>query len=428
MIEKQFKKYFVYLIIVLLVLSFLMGLIIGQRKTVANFEKKELIENSRSNDNPLFGILGIKNDEKNLKDEGIDFDLFWEVWNSIKEDHLNKKNISDKQLFYGSLKGMVASIEDPYSIFLEPEKAKEFYQDLRGDFEGIGAELGIKKNILTVIAPLSDSPSEKAGIKAGDQIYKIDNFNAANIFLEDAVSKIRGKAGTKVILTIKRNDSLEFKEIAIIRANIHIESVEWKPVENNKEIIYLKIRQFNENIKSEFREAIDEILSQEIKPKGIILDLRNNPGGFLDASVEIANYWLPRDTLVVKEKFDGQEKEYKTLNNAILDKFQTIVLINQGSASASEILTGALQDYKKATILGEKTFGKGCVQKVEELKGGSMLKLTIADWLTPLNRKINDKGIDPDIKIEMTPKDYEQEKDPQMKKAIELINQEQENN
>ncbi|MBI4652836.1 S41 family peptidase [Candidatus Kuenenbacteria bacterium] len=421
MIEKQFKKYLIYPIIILVIFSFLIGLIVGQQKATDDFRKKESIERSKNNGNLLFGILGIKNDEKSLKDEGVDFDLFWEVWNSIKKDYLNKKNISDKQLFYGSLKGMVASLEDPYSVFLEPEKAKEFYQDLQGDFEGIGAELGIKKNILTVIAPLSDYPAEKAGIKAGDQIYKIDNLDTTNMILEEAVNKIRGKNGTQVVLTIKRNDFLEFKEITITRAKIHIQSVKLEPIENHKEIAYLKIRQFNENIKSEFREAINKILSQEEKPKGIIIDLRNNPGGLLDASVDIANYWLPRDIVVVKEKFDGQEKEYKTLDNPILDKFQTIILINQGSASASEIFAGALQDYKKATIVGERTFGKGCVQKVEDLRGGSMLKLTIADWLTPLGRRINDKGIDPDIKIEMTPKDYEQDKDPQMEKAIELI-------
>lgn len=208
---------------------------------------------------------------------------------------------------------MVDSLEDPYSVFLDPETAKEFYDDLKGDFEGIGAELGIRKNILTIIAPLADSPAEKAGIKAGDQIYKIDDLEAANISLESAVTKIRGKAGTQVILTIKRNNSLEFKKITIIRGKIHIESVSWKPVENNKEIVYLKIRQFNENIKSEFREAINEILSQEKKPKAIILDLRNNPGGFLDASVEIASYWLPSNTVVVKEKSDGEEKNIKQI-------------------------------------------------------------------------------------------------------------------
>ncbi len=424
MIEKQFKKYLVYPIIILVIFSFLIGLIVGQQKATDDFRKKESIERDKNNKNgnSLFRILGVKNEGKNLKDEGIDFDLFWEVWNSIKKDYLNKKNISDKQLFYGSLKGMVASLEDPYSTFLEPEMAKEFYQDLRGDFEGIGAELGIKKNILTVIAPLSDYPAEKAGIKSGDQIYKIDNLDTTNITLEEAITKIRGKVGTQVVLTIKRNAFLEFKEITITRAKIHIQSVKLEPIEKHKEIAYLKIRQFNDNIKSEFREAINKILSQEEKPKGIIIDLRNNPGGLLDASVDIANYWLPRDTVVVKEKFDGREKEYKTVDNPILDKFQTVILTNQGSASASEIFAGALQDYKKVIIVGEKTFGKGCVQKVEDLKGGSMLKLTIADWLTPLGRRINDKGIDPDIKIEMTPNDYEQDKDPQMEKAIELIN------
>ncbi len=418
--QSFFKKSFFCLAIFLFVFSFFLGLIIGQTKAIANFEKKESIK-LINNGNPVLGILGIKDSKKNQVDDKIDFDLFWEVWNTIKKEHLNKKNISDKQLFYGSLKGMVDSLDDPYSIFLEPEKAKEFYQDLQGDFEGIGAELGMKKSILTVIAPLADSPAEKAGIKAGDQIYKIDKFETTNMFLEDAVSKIRGKAGTQVILTIKKNNSLEFKEIAIVRAKIHIKSVEWKKIKNHEEIIYLQIRQFNEDVKSEFREAINEILSQEKKPKAIVLDLRNNPGGFLDASVEIANYWLPRNTVVVKEKNDEEKKEYKTIDNPILDIFQTIILINQGSASASEILTGALQDYKKATTVGEKTFGKGCVQKVEDLKGGSMLKLTVADWITPLDRRINDKGIDPDIKIEMTPKDYEQGKDPQLEKAIELI-------
>ncbi|MEK7166803.1 MAG: S41 family peptidase [Patescibacteria group bacterium] len=423
MIEKQFKKYFVYLVFVLLIFSFLIGLIIGQKKAVIDFEKKQSDSYLNNGGNAIFGILGIKNDEKSLKDEGVDFDLFWEVWNSIKKDYLNKKDISDKQLFYGSLKGMVASLEDPYSVFLDPEKTKEFQQDLRGDFEGIGAELGIKKNIITVIAPLSGFPAEKAGIKAGDQIYKIDNLDTIDMTLGDAVTKIRGATGTKVILTIKRNDSLEFKEIEIIRAKIHMKSAEWKPIENNQEIIYLKIRQFNENVEKEFQQTIDDMLSKTKDPKGIILDLRNNPGGLLDAAINIANYWLSHDTVVVKEKFDGQEKEYKTTNDPILDKFQTIVLINQGSASASEILVGALQDHKKAIALGEKTFGKGCVQKIENLSGGSMLKLTIADWLTPLGRIINNKGIEPDIKLEMTSKDYETEKDPQLEKAIELMKQ-----
>ena len=423
MIEKQFKKYFVYLVFVLLIFSFLIGLIIGQKKAAIDFEKKQSDSYLNNGGNAIFGILGIKNDEKSLKDEGVDFDLFWEVWNSIKKDYLNKKDISDKQLFYGSLKGMVASLEDPYSVFLDPEKTKEFQQDLRGDFEGIGAELGIKKNIITVIAPLSGFPAEKAGIKAGDQIYKIDNLDTIDMTLGDAVTKIRGATGTKVILTIKRNDSLEFKEIEIIRAKIHMKSAEWKPIENNQEIIYLKIRQFNENVEKEFQQTIDDMLSKTKDPKGIILDLRNNPGGLLDAAINIANYWLSHDTVVVKEKFDGQEKEYKTTNDPILDKFQTIVLINQGSASASEILVGALQDHKKAIALGEKTFGKGCVQKIENLSGGSMLKLTIADWLTPLGRIINNKGIEPDIKLEMTSKDYETEKDPQLEKAIELMKQ-----
>ncbi|MEK9129933.1 MAG: S41 family peptidase [Patescibacteria group bacterium] len=411
-----FKKFFFLILVFLIFLSFFVGVRVGKRSAPIDFGKVELTDNKNSNIVPE-----VKDDKKSQVDENIDFDLFWQVWNSIKKDYIGREKVTDKQLFYGSLKGMVDSLNDPYSVFLDPENAKEFYDDLQGDFEGIGAELAIRNNILTVIAPLANSPAEKAGIKSGDQIYRIDKLDAINLSLENAVTKIRGKGGTKVILTIKRNNVSELKEVAIIRSKIHIGSVEWKLIENDKEIIHLTIRQFNDDIKSEFREAIDKILSQEKRPKAIILDLRNNPGGFLDASVEIASYWLPSNTVVVKEKFDGQEKEYKTENNSVLDKIQTIILINQGSASASEILTGALQDYKKATTVGEKTFGKGCVQKVEDLSGGSMLKLTVADWLTPLGRIINDKGIDPDIKIEMTQSDYEQDKDPQLQKAIELI-------
>ena len=346
----------------------------------------------------------------------IDFRLFWDVWSRVRSDYIDK-NTPDTKLFYGALAGIVSALDDPYSVFLTPESSERFHESLAGSFQGIGAEIGIKKNQLLIIAPLPETPAEKAGLRAGDKILAIDKKNTAGMSLEDAVTRIRGKKGSTVVLTTYRDGDDKEKDVSIVRDAIEIKSVTWKIIDST-DIGYIKVSNFNEDTESRFADAVKFMLSKRVK--GLILDLRNNPGGFLDTSIEMAGYWVDGQTVVI-EKYDHEEKEFKARVRARLQGMPTVVLVNEGSASASEIVSGALQDYGAATLVGKKTFGKGSVQDVKPLPDGSSIKLTIAKWLTPKRRSINGEGIKPDIEIEMKKEDYEGNKDPQLEKAKEIL-------
>lgn len=399
--EKKTKKKF----IIFLVISFLIGLIIG-RFFLLPFKEKEIsLENF---------IEKVK-----TKNEEIDYNLFLDVLEILKTKYI-KQPISEKDLFYGALQGFVAGLKDPYSVFLDPESAQKFKTELTGTFEGIGAEIGQKNGRIVIIAPLENTPAERAGLMAGDEIYAINDEDTLGMSVDEAVNKIRGKKGTEVRLLIWRKKWEKTKEFKIIRDVIRVKTVRWEMKENN--IAYLRISYFNDKTVNEFDRAVREILIRS--PKGIILDLRNNPGGYLFAATEIAGAWVG-DKVVVFEKFrSGQEIEHRPIKKEKLSNFKTVILVNKGSASGSEILAAALQDYGKAKILGEKTFGKGSVQEIVDLKDGSMVKITTALWLTPKKREIEGKGIEPDIKVEITDKDIEEGKDPQLEKAIEIIKSE----
>lgn len=349
-------------------------------------------------------------------DKDVNFDLFWQVWSTVKNEYV-EKNISDKDLFYGALEGMVASLKDPYSVFLKPEISKEFSDELSGEFEGIGAEIGLKKDRLTVISPLPGTPAEKSGLRSGDKIYAINGEDTSGMFLDAAVNKIRGKKGTEVTLTVMRNNSKEPKEIKIIRDAIKYDSVRWEMEDNG--MAYIKVLHYNTDTEGKFSQAVNEVLKKN--PKGIILDLRGNPGGFLDAAVKMASAWVEEGIIVTEKYSDNDKKEHNAVGKARLGDIKTAVLINGGSASGSEIVAGALKDHGKAVLIGEKTFGKGSVQSLENFEDGSSLKLTVAKWLTPNGTCINEKGVEPDIEIEMTDEDYNNDKDPQMNKAVEIL-------
>ncbi len=346
----------------------------------------------------------------------FDSDLFWYVWSSVKKNYV-KQPVSDKDLFYGSLKGLVAGTDDPYSIFLEPELAKEFLEDMSGSFEGVGMELGMKDKGLTIIAPLPDTPAFRAGLRAGDKIFAIDAHDTSGMGLDEAVHLIRGPKGTPVVLTVWRQGKTKTEEIELIRDVIDVKTVSWE-LRGNK-IAYLRVTHFSEDTWKDFQDIA--LVISRAGPNGLILDLRNNPGGYLDTAVNMAGYWLDKKTAVISKDSQGFEKEYKTKSLGDFKHLPTIVLINQGSASASEILAGALQDYKQATILGEKTFGKGSVQELESLRDGSALKLTVAYWYTPLGRSINEEGIIPDIEVELTEDDYLHDRDPQLDRALLIL-------
>lgn len=347
----------------------------------------------------------------------VNFDLYWEVWQNLKVDFVDKNKIVDKEMFYGSLKGLAASMGDPYTIFMDPKTTKEFNDDLAGTFEGIGAEVGLRNEIVTIIAPLDGLPAAKAGIKAGDKIIAIDGKTALGLSADEAVKLIRGPKGTKVTLTIMRNKTDKPKDYTITRDIIIVKSV---TTELRKDGIYvIKVSNFNNDTDALFAAAVQNILIKN--PKGLILDLRNNPGGYLESAIMMASEWVKEGPVVVEQFNNNRRNEDFALGNARLANFPTIVLVNGGSASASEIVAGALRDYKKATIVGENTYGKGSVQTIKDLSDGSSLKVTVAKWLTPAGDAINDKGIKPNVEIKFTQDNIDKNIDPQFNKALELL-------
>lgn len=349
--------------------------------------------------------------------ETFDFNIYWETWATLKENYFDKNKLSNRDIFYGSLKGLAASTNDPYTVFMTPEETDEFNEDMSGSFEGIGAEVGMRAEVITIVAPLAGMPAEKAGLRAGDKVYAIDGESALGLTVDEAVKKIRGPKGTSVTLTIIRDNETKTREITIERGLIVIESV--KTELRSDGIMLITVSNFNDDTESLFKKAVADTLNK--KAKGVILDLRNNPGGYLDTAILMASEWIEDGPVLLEQNAAGRSREYNAEGWARLDGLPTVVLINGGSASASEIVAGALRDYHKATLVGEKTFGKGSVQQVIDLSDGSSLKVTVATWMTPDGDYINDKGLEPDEVIELTNEDFEAERDPQLHRAVEIL-------
>ncbi len=409
--KSKFNKIFnIILVFILITVSFLAG-------QSSQKNKEEMVYKAESDDYQVNIVDKYRQEPSGKTIKDVDFDLYWQLWDTVKNSYVDKEEISEKDMFYGSLEGMVKAIDDPYTSFLDPELSKRFNDDLSGSFEGIGAEIGIRDDTLTIVAPISGMPAEEAGLKSGDKVLSIDGKSTAGISIDKAVDTIRGKKGTDVTLTIYREGLEETKDIIITRGIITIESVETEILDNN--ILLIKISNFNEDTRSLFDEAINEAKTKQVK--AIILDLRNNPGGFLESSIDIASEWVESGPVVL-EKFDDDDIiKYQARGVAELSSYETIVLLNGGSASASEIVAGALKDYNKATIVGEKSYGKGSVQTLKPFVDGSSLKVTVAKWLTPEGVSISEKGISPDYEVEYNLEDFEADRDPQLDKALEII-------
>ncbi|MCX6759843.1 MAG: S41 family peptidase [Candidatus Nealsonbacteria bacterium] len=354
--------------------------------------------------------------------EKVDMSLFWDVWDRVSEGYIDHSKIDQQKMIYGATSGMVKSLGDPYTVFFSPEENKSFSEDVKGSFEGVGMEIDIRKNQLQVVSPIEGTPAFNAGIKAADKILKIDDLYTADMTVEEAVSHIKGPKGTSVTLTIFRDGWDNSKEIKITRDVIEVPSVKWELKNDGKEdIAYIKLSHFNENTAYKFFQITSEISNSPAKK--IVLDLRNNPGGYLEVAVNIAGWFLDRNKVVTIEDFGGKQTEeiLKASGNPIFLNYPTVILINQGSASASEILAAALRENNDIKLIGEKSFGKGSVQELQSLFDGSSLKMTIAHWLTPDKNLINEKGLEPDIKVEVTEDNSSDGKDPQLEKALEII-------
>jgi carboxyl-terminal processing protease len=329
--------------------------------------------------------------------EAIDFDRYWTIWNTLKTDYYKPDQVEDLDLFYGSLQGMADAIDDPYTTFFTPRKKTDFFNNIEGSLEGIGAMVDVKDNRLFIIAPLDDTPAKAAGLMPEDQVIQVDDTNIEGFSLDDAVNLIKGPAGTDVLLKIYRPTTQEIFDVIITRAKIEIPTITGQNLGNN--IAYFKINTFALDLPTKFSEIKNDYINNNTK--GVIIDLRNNPGGYTSAAIQLADYWLEPGELILREKWPDQTYQY-TASSAEDVSLPTIVLVNNGTASAAEIFTSALSENFRAESVGINTIGKGTGQTVHNFPDGSALKFTVFEWLTPDGHSIQDNGLTPDYIIENT--------------------------
>jgi len=398
--ESEKRQFRVYFFVIVLVVVFALGVAVGKKNgisadTIVRANGGEALSQS-------------------------DLEILRKSWDVINKDYAG--DIPDKQtMVTGAARGLVAALGDPYTVFLDKEESSDFQGEMEGSFEGIGAEIGTRNQVLVVIAPLDGTPAAKAGVKAGDKILKIDDASTEGMRVDEAVKKIRGPKGTQVHITVIRGEAedAEPMEFTLTRDKIDVKSVTWELKEDK--VAYIRLSAFLRDTTTEFDKAAREVVAS--KAEKIVLDLRSNPGGYLDSSVEIAGYFMPRKSLVVTEDYGAvnksKNKEHVTSGNEALAGYPLVILTNEGTASAAEILAGALKDNRGVKLVGKKTFGKGSVQEVEKLPGGSSIKVTVAKWLTPKGININKEGLAADIEENLS-KDAPDE-DTQLKKALEVL-------
>lgn len=410
----------IILILALVIFSAGIGYRLGERKTSLSFTQDKRIV---VNQNPPASV-------------SVDFSLFWDVWQRIYRSYIDRATIDPQKMIWGAISGMVDALGDPYTTYLPPKDNKDFKENLGGAFEGIGAQLGMKDNRVIVIAPLKGMPAEGAGIRAGDYIMKVDNEDTTGWSVTETVNKIRGPKGTTVKLTILHENNGKAVDISIVRNTITVPSVDWwvKPVSQITEIsgvsstknlpqsgtiAYIRLSQFGDNTNADWEKAVADVVAAGSTVKGLVLDVRNNPGGYLEGAVWIASEFVKSGTVVSQVNSDGTRVDYSVDRRGSLLNIPMIILINKGSASAAEIVSGALRDYKRATLVGETSFGKGSVQTPEDLPDGSSVHITTGRWLLPKGDSISKKGITPDIVIATDATNASV--DAQLQKAVELL-------
>ncbi|OGE20550.1 hypothetical protein A3A14_03945 [Candidatus Daviesbacteria bacterium RIFCSPLOWO2_01_FULL_43_38] len=396
--------------LIIIVLVFVLGWQLGHKDYAVR------IENYKPN-------VKITNQTPQGKNVDIDFKLFWDTWDLVSSKYIDKKAIDPQKLYYGAIAGMVAAVGDPYTVFLPPQAQKSTKEQLGGAFEGVGIQLGYNKDKrLVVIAPLKDTPAYKAGVLAGDIILEIDKKDATILSLPEAVSLIRGPKGSTVTLSLLQDGETKPKEVSIVRDTIIVKTVEFeaKSTKSGRKIGYIRLSGFGEKTKGEWDEAVSQALASA--PEGVIVDIRNNPGGFLDAAVYVSSEFLSGGNIVLQEDARGDRQEQGVVRPGKMLKLPLVVLINKGSASASEIFAGAMQDRERGTLVGEQSFGKGTIQSTEDLAEDTGIHITTAKWLTPDGHWVHNVGLTPDIKVDPVVGEVEDpKKDPQMEKALEIL-------
>ncbi len=401
---KHYKRWILGILIIFLVVggSFRLGYVSGSKGYTVD-AKKFLVVNKA--DAP----------------QKVDYDLLWQALKIVQDKYIDKENIDQTKVLYGAIHGAISAAGDQYTEFFDPESYAGFKRDLQGSFSGIGAEITAVDGNIQVVAPLDGSPAQQSGIRAKDYILKIDDVSTGGMTSADAAEKIRGPEGTQVKLNIIREGLTAPIDITITRAKIEIKSVKLEYKEyQGKYIAVVSILRFGDDTKDLFNSAVQDIVKKN--PAGIVLDLRNDPGGYLETSVDVASKWLEKGKLIVSEEHSsGENITYNSSGDNRLGNIKTVILVNGGSASASEILAGALKDNGKAVLIGEKTFGKGSVQELVPLGTDMAVKVTIAKWITPSGKNLNKNGLDPDIKVLLTSADIDAKKDPQMDTALQEV-------
>lgn len=355
--------------------------------------------------------------------EIADLSSFWRVWNILDDKFVGAsttQQISDEEKVYGAIEGLIKKYDDPYTVFFPPVENKKFNGNIQGNFEGVGMEISIRDGALTVVAPLKDTPVERAGVKSGDKVISIDDITTVGLSTDEAVNMIRGERGTTVNIEVIREDVKDPIKITLTREIINLPIIE---TELRKDGVFvISLFSFSARSEESFRQALREFLLS--KTNKLVLDLRGNPGGYLDAAVDISSWFLPAGKVVAIEDFgaNSEQKIFRSKGYNVFNKnLKMVVLIDQGSASASEIVAGALRDHNIAELVGVSSFGKGSVQELIDVTKDTSIKVTIARWLTPKGKSISDGGLTPDIEVKITKEDVDAEKDPQLEKAVELL-------
>ncbi|MEX0930793.1 MAG: S41 family peptidase [Candidatus Paceibacterota bacterium] len=356
-------------------------------------------------------------------EEEVEMDEFWRVWELLDEKFVSSTTtdaVSNEDKLNGAIKGLVGSYGDPYTVFLPPDDANQFEEDISGNFGGVGMEVGLRGSVVTVISPLPETPADRAGIIAGDVIVSIDDTSTKDMTIDEAVKLIRGEKGTEVTLELFREGEDELIKVSVVRDTISIPTVDSEQI---GDIFIIRLYSFNALAEMKMQEELRNFIQSDANK--LILDLRGNPGGFLQSAVSIASYFLPTGKVIVRENFgEGKEEQLYRSRGKVIHEFTPdtmVVLINQGSASASEILAGALKEHDIATLIGETTFGKGSVQELVNLPQGSSLKVTIARWLTPEGVSFSNGGLEPTRRVPRTPQQMMEDEDPQQEAALEWL-------
>lgn len=360
---------------------------------------------------------GLPSTEKSSGDIAALFKPFWEAWQIVHKQYVDQP-VNDEKLMQGAIRGMLAALGDTHTAYMDPEQYRQANMPLKEEYEGIGAFVDTSGKYLTIISPIHDSPAEKAGLKAGDMITAVDGKDMTGIDGNIVLSSVLGPAGSKVRLTIRRTGVADPFDVELVRAKISLQSVTGKMLDNR--IAYVQISSFADNTKSELHKTLQGLLDQ--KPVGLIIDLRNDGGGYLKTAIDVGSEFIDQGILMFEVHGDGTRDQYAALGGGLATKIPMVVLINEGTASASEIVSGAIQDYSRAPLVGVTTYGKGSVQIWTPLSNNEgAIRVTVARWLTPKERQINEIGLKPDYEVKITDEDIKAGRDPQLDKAVELL-------